>query len=223
MKKSLLFESVTLLSISLYTLACADGPTVPEPSAESALSPRAASVAKADDKGGPPARGYVTHPMTVTFADRAGDDVTSDGGGPYTDGIDGRWLLTDYADPSRPDHFQFLPGTERGSRAIRLTVPGVVPAVECGYFRFSVRDVDTPDLWSTGDGWSGTGSGTLQCEEGRAEYLLQIGECVAITRGAGQWSVVSDECETEIWSGSGRKAELLGTLPLSFAYGAIEL
>jgi len=223
MRKSLLADFATVLSASLVAVGCGAPPTAPVPEVRTAPSPEAATIAEASTKGGKPSPGYVTHPMTVTFVDRAGDHITSDGGGSYTDDLDGRWALTDYADPTRPDHFQFLPATEKGSRAILLAGPGSVPPTECGYFRFSVTDEDTPDLWSVADGWSSTGTGILQCEQGRHEYLLDIGECVAITRGSGWWTVVADGCATEIWSGSGRQAELLGTFPVSFAFEAIDL
>jgi len=204
----------------LLAAGCADLPTAPDP-AHSAASEalQGASLARAQDRGGKPAPAYVTHPLRVTFADRPGDNYTSDGGGSYVDDLDGTWVITDYADPSRPDHFQFIsePG---GNRLTTLVVPGVVPPTDCGGLRFSVRDTDTPELYATAEGWVGTGSGTLSCGKKRGGYRLEIGECVTVTHGsAGQWAVVADACATEVWSGNA----MLGTFPVSFAFDAVEL
>lgn len=195
----------------LLAAGCADVPTAPDPAHP------AASAAGA--WRGKPAPAYITHPLRVTFADRPGDNYTSDGGGPYADGLDGTWVITDYVDPLRPDHFQFIsePG---GDRLTTLAVPDVVPSTDCGGLRFSVRDTDTPDLHATAEGWVGTGSGTLLCGKKRGGYRLEIGECVAVTHGsAGQWAVVADGCATEVWEGNA----LLGTFPFSFAFDAVEL
>lgn len=220
MKKSLFRVPATWIPACLVALGCSEVSTAPE---ATTLESRAATLSAVSARGGKPT-GYVTHPLQVTFADRPGDDYTSDGGGSYTDEVDGRWVLTDYADPLRADHFQFHPGTGGSPRFTRLAVPGAVPPTDCEYFRFSVTDPDTPDLWSAGEGWSSWGSAILQCGQGRGEILLNVSECVAMTRGtAGLWTATADRCATEIWSGGGRRAERLGTFPVSFAFEAIEL
>lgn len=213
-------EPLTWAAACLLTVGCADLPTAPDPAHPVAsVALQGALPAKSGDRGGKPAPAYITHPLRVTLADRPGDNYTSDGGGPYADDLDGTWVITDYADPLRPDHFQFIsePG---GDRVTTLTVPGVVPSTDCGGLRFSVRDRGTPDLYATADGWVGTGSGTLLCGKKRGGYRLEIGECVAVTRGsAGQWAVAADQCATEVWEGN----IMLGTFPFSFAFDAVEL
>jgi hypothetical protein len=206
-------QFIPLVAIFLLAAKCADAPTAPDP------APALDALFARGGGGGKPAPDYVTHPLHVTFADRAGDSYTSDGGGSYTHGVDGKWMITDYADPSRPDHFQFLP-EPGGDRLTRLSVPGAVPPTDCGYFRFSVRDTDTPDLYATADGWTGSGSATLLCGQGREGYTLEIGECVAMTHGsAGHWTATANDCDAEVWRGKVK----LGVFPVSFAFDAVEL
>jgi len=211
----LIFAAACLLSAG-----CVDQPTAPGPVHPAAsVAVQGISLARTGENGGKPAPAYITHPLRVTFADRQGDNYTSDGGGPYADDLDGTWVITDYADPLRPDHFQFIsePG---GDRVTTLTVPDVVPSTDCGGLRFSVRDTGTPDLYATAEGWVGTGSGTLLCGKKRGGYRLEIGRCVALTHGpAGQWAAAADECATEVWEGN----TMLGTFPFSFAFDAVEL
>jgi len=215
-------QFVSSVAACVVAVGCTGVPTAPDPAqARVLVAPDGTTFAK-PDRGD----GYVLHPLRVTFMDREGDNYTSDGGGPYTDGLDGTWEITDYADPSRPDHFQFIsgPGGTDGERLTRLAVPGAIPPRDCGYFRFSVRDVETPDLFGTAEGWTGTGSGTLLCGSGRRGYRLEIGECVAMTHDSdGRWTVVADACATEIWNGNWKGATMLDVLPVSFAFEAIEL
>lgn len=216
---------ITSLAAGLVAASCARMPTAPDAAHAGAfVASQGTTLAKPGGGGGKPAPGYIVRPLRVTFLDRPGDNYTSDDGGPYTNGLDGTWGITDYADPSRPDHFLFHPDPDGpGDRLTRLSVPGAVPPTDCGYFRFSVRDENTPDLYGTTEGWTGTGSGTLLCGSGRKGHRLEIGACVAVTHDlAGRWTVTADACATEVWDGSGKGAAMLGVFPVSFAFEAIE-